>query len=399
VLPYRFKIGNDDRCTRDNFLRFAIERFEAWPELPPAADEPTESDRQPRLLETLRALLRRLDDRHVLFILDGLDEVTERDARFAAEVPLALHEPGVAWLCAGRPERGLAEVFTPEHAVQPFVHGLPPMDSGDIRAMLLEKIGTRRKQLLKNDQEAGEQIINPFVERVAQAVQGLPLYVTYVVGDVLGNRFRMLDAGERLPPSLAAYHEELLRRCTVGTLHQVVTPLAATLAAAHEPLTPVALAVVLHRRTLVPDGEHGVQLVYEALSALASMLRRAFTPDGTEGYTLYHHSLRQHMCDSATTRDAVELVRQALSQAALHVGDDAAAPYLYRQGITHLLETGCTHDACGLLTSFVYLMTRLRMLSDPCGVRGLGADWRALLGKVRGVSGNTRLWEAFFRER
>src|SRR5205823_11112764 len=234
-----------------------------------------------------------------------------------------------------------------------------------------EKIGTRRRQLLKNDQEAGAQIINPFVERVAQAAQGMPLYVTYVVGDILSNRFGLLDAGERLPPSLAVYHEELLRRCAVGTLHQVVTPLAATLATAHEPLTPAVLAILLHRRTLVPEGERGVQLVYQGLSALASMVRRALTPEGTEGYTLYHHSLRQHMCDSMTTHDAVDLARQALSQAALHVRDDAAAPYLYRQGITHLLETGRIDDACGLLTNFAYLMARLRTLVDL--VAGLGA--------------------------
>src|SRR5712691_615551 len=113
VLPYRFKIG-DDRCTRDSFLRFAIERLEAWPELPPATGDAAESDRQPRPLETLLALLRRLDGRRVLFILDGLDEVAERDTRFAVEVPMVLQEPGVVWLCAGRPECGLPDVFTPE---------------------------------------------------------------------------------------------------------------------------------------------------------------------------------------------------------------------------------------------------------------------------------------------
>src|SRR5262249_49847664 len=104
------------------------------------------------------------------------------------------------------------------------------------------------------------------------------------------------------------------------------------------------------------------------------------------------------MCDSETTRDAVELALEALRQAALHVGDDAAVPYLYRQGITHLLETGRTDDARGLLTNFSYLMARLRTLRDPYGMAGLGADWRAFFSKVNAVAGDTRLWEAFFRE-
>lgn len=142
-----------------------------------------------------------------------------------------------------------------------------------------------------------------------------------------------------------------------------------------------------------------MQLVSQALAALASMLRRAFTPDGAEGYTLYHHSLRQHMHDSATTRDAVALARQALCQAALPIDDRVTAPYLYRQGITHLLEVGRTDAACGLLTNFAYLMARLRALPDPGGVAGLGEDWRAFLGKGGAVSGDTHLWEAFLRER
>ena len=42
VLPYRFKAG-DDRCSRNSFLRFAIERFKAWerslkPATPPAEE-------------------------------------------------------------------------------------------------------------------------------------------------------------------------------------------------------------------------------------------------------------------------------------------------------------------------------------------------------------------------
>ena len=36
-------------------------------------------------------------------------------------------------------------------------------------------------------------------------------------------------------------------------------------------------------------------LVQRGLVAIASLLRRGTTPDGEEGFSLFHHSLRQHM--------------------------------------------------------------------------------------------------------
>ena len=205
ILPYRFKVG-DDRCSRSSFLQFALERLEAWPGLPAPEGVQSDTERQGKPLDRLREMLRRLKDHpqghRVVFLLDGMDEIAEQDARFASEVVLALRVPEVVWLCSGRPERGLPEAFPPNQCVHPFPEGIPPMTEADIRAMLLEKIGPLRKRLLQNDREEGERIVNPFIARVAEAAQGLPVYVKYVVGDILSNRFRALDAGERLPPSL-----------------------------------------------------------------------------------------------------------------------------------------------------------------------------------------------------
>jgi WD40 repeat protein len=396
LLPYRFKAG-DERCSRDRFLRYATERLGASALLQPAA-APEKETHDPGPLEQLRMLLRRLGRHRVLFVLDGLDEIAARDPLFVADVPLGVREPGVTWLCSGRPERDLSEALARADCVVPFPDGVPPMSSGDIRTMLLEKIGPLRRRLLRGDGEDQGRVINPFVERVSRAAAGLPLYVTYVVGDVLNGHFRALDAGEQLPPSLEAYHEELLRRCAIGTLGQVTTPIAATLAAAKEPMSLAMLFLLLRRRMLVPDGERGRALVRQGLSAIASMVGSAPTPEGEAGYALYHDSLRSKMLTGDTTCGAVELALETLQQAALTVDSSSSgAPYLYRHAVAHLLEGGRHDDAVGLLTDFSWLMGRLRTLGDPAGVIGLGEDWRSC-DRVNAVSGDTRIWADFFRQ-
>ena len=391
VLPYRFRAG-DGRCSRESFLRFAIERLES--EL-----ESDAADEKEKPIDRLKELLSGLGDRRVIFVLDGLDEVAERYARFAEEVPLSLDLPSVIWLCAGRPERGLPEAFSKRRAVQLFADGLPPMSEGDIRTMLLENAGLQRTRLLRNDREQGGQVTNPFVEKVAKCADGLPLYVSYVIGDILGNRLRALDAGEKLPPSLDLYHEELLQRCKLGPLSTVRTPLAGLLTVAREPLGPEALTAVLVRWLGIGTEDDPIGLVRQALSAIGSMLRRSETPEGTEGYTLYHHSLRQHMLASPHLKGTVATARKHLADLALDPEALAphAAAYLYRSGVSLLLDAGRRVEALRILTSFAYLMGRLRTVRDPTGIEGLLADWRTVAKEP--LDATQAIWESFFRER
>ncbi|WP_295387638.1 AAA family ATPase, partial [uncultured Thiodictyon sp.] len=410
VLGYQFRANDALRCAREPFLRFACERIEA---ALPSADRPQpDGDGQPpKPLERLKTLLARFAERtptpgqpagarRVLFLLDGLDEIAERDRRFVHNLPLGIQGPNLTWLCADRPEQGLPEAFAAAGARRVFPEGLPPMGADDIRAMLMERIGPLRKKLLRQDTEEGERVANPFIDKVARLSEGLPLYVKYVIDDIFDNKYRILDAGESLPPSLDAYHEELLGRLGIGDLHQVLTPLAATLAVAREPLSAPALADLLYRRgKLVPAGERGVALIRKALGAIQTMLRAARTPEGDEGYVIYHYSLTQHMTESPHCHGSVSGARSDLADQTETVRVGPLAPYLFRRGIGHLLEVGRPDAALKLLTCFDYLMTRLRTLPDPDGVEGLGEDWRATLCLSPIPDHATRLWEAFFRER
>ncbi len=349
-LPYRMKAG-DDRCLRDAFLRFSLERLVAWCGFELTA-EPAEGARRKRLLQRLADLLSGVPASvRVVFLLDGLDEIAERDPKFAEEVPLALARPNVAWLCAGRSERGLDQVFRADRCRHVYPGGVPLMQPGEIRTLLLEKIGPLRKRLLLRDREEGQRVVNPFVERVAHHARGLPLYVKYVIGDILGNRYRTFDSSERPPPSLADYHEELLRRCSIGSLQQVLTPLVTVLAVAREPLSPAQLLEMLVDRFLAPATEPGRRLLEQGLSAIGSMLRSASTPQG-EGYTLYHHSLRQHITNSPATRDAVFVAQRYLADRSTRLPLPAGSPltpYCVRHGVRHLVDCGMFPEAVAFL--------------------------------------------------
>lgn len=395
VLPYRFKAG-DDRCLRARFLEFAIERLtEQARQTDVSSGRKRRDDRRPE--DELRALLERAATRRVIFVLDGLDELPD-GPRFVREVPVALSSlPGVLWLCAGRPEPALMDAFTAAGAHAVFPGGLPPMGVGDVREMLLQKSGNLRRRLVAGDRDQGDAVVNPFIEKVARLAEGLPIYVKYVVGDILENRYRALDGGERLPASLAAYHEELLRRCTIGALQQLLTPLAALLALAREPLTVEALADLLARGNVITADE-GRALVQRGLAAIAPTLRRATAPDRGDGFTLFHHSLRQHMEQSPDLKVPLATRRADLARFAATPGPGSAgaARYLYRWGVTHLIEAREAGRAVALLTSFPWLMDRLALLSGAAGVRAVLEDLRRV-AEAGPLDDAASAWQRFFR--
>lgn len=390
VLPFRFRTG-DHRCSRDAFLRFAIERLATQ-----SNQVRTNRDDPLRRLTAMLADLPR--GQRVVFILDGLDEIAEHDPRFALDVALGLRGPGVLWLCAGRPERNLPEAFRSAGAVEPYPDGLPILREEDVRAILLNQLGPLRKRLLAGDREEADCVANAFVERVWRNAEGLPIYVRLVINDVKGARV-VPEPGARLPRKLAEYHEEILRRCAVGGLQAVLTPLVAILALAHEPLGVPTLHALLVRRGVVTLSDRGRSVVRQALASVETMVKRAKGSDGGEGFTLYHHSLRQHALESSTMVEPVATARAALGAAGLAPAGDAAEPYLYRCGVRHSLDAGRVEDAAAVLCSFEYLMSRT-MASPPTSVDGLLIDYQAVLRALPEDEGRSKLqqWEAFFRE-
>jgi tetratricopeptide (TPR) repeat protein len=352
VLSYRMRAGDQDRCSRAALAQFVVERLEAANLLRDTVKDNPKENAEKRLEKCLGGLK---EGKFVILVLDGLDEMGRRDAKFAEEIPLALRFPCVLWLCAGRPEPAIEEPMRRLGAEVVYQDGLPPMREEDVRGMILEKIGPLRMKLLKNEEEREDEVINPFVRLVMERAAGLPLYVKYVIGDVLGGKYRVLDGQEELPESLHAYHEELLRRLGVGDLQAVVTPLAATLATAYEPLSLDELfAVLLHRKLVAEDG--GQELVERGLAAITSMITTAPDPKGEIGYRLFHQSLRDHILESLQMTHSVSTAREAFADLSdLGVFHPHLKNYLIRCGVRHLLEANREEEAEKLLLDLDHL--------------------------------------------
>jgi WD40 repeat protein len=390
VLLYRFKAG-DARCSRESFLRYVLERLPS-----PEGDAQERNASSRSLVRALHERLAAVDSGNVFFVLDGLDEIAERDHTFARDVVLRAAENGGTWLCVGRPENGLPEAFANARAI--FPEGLPKMGEGDVRAMLIERIGSRRFSLLKGDRDNGDRVSNPFIANVVEAASGLPLYVELLIRDILGNRFRALDAGEKLPPSLGAYFEELLRACRISVIEGLKPHLIATLAVAREPLPAAALSHILVHGGIVPDDKQALPSVLRSLAAVGSMVKRVQTPNAQDGFMLYHHALRQHLETSPDANGLLLLARNRLCGLAVELVGASRAPagYLQRWVVTHLVEVGRADEAIGLLTNFARLMTRLQVLGDPGGLASLEADWLTVAAATA-VVGDAAVWQAFTR--
>ena len=319
VLPYRLREGDQGRCHREALAQFTVERLQALGVLKEDFQDKPDAQAEQRLAQALGMIQ---DDVRVMLLLDGLDEVVRRDAKFAEEIPLGLRFPRVLWVCAGCPEARIEEAMRRLAAQSLFPAGLPPMRSEDIRGIIREQIGPLRKQLLAQNREKGNPVVNPFIELVTQRAAGLPLYVRCVIGDVLNGKYRVLDGQEDLPASLHAYHEELLRRLGVGDLQAVVTPLAATLACAYEPLALHELEALFVWRKLVRAGD-GRELIERALAAVASMITTAPDPEGEVGFNLFHQSLRDHILGSPQMTQSVATARDAFADVAVAEGNIA----------------------------------------------------------------------------
>ena len=142
ILPYRFKVGDNARCNRDSFTSFIIERVieaDQILDVKKIHDKGTAVDKLKSCFENIK------QETKLIIVLDGLDEINTRDKDFALDFPSSLKFPGIIWVCFGRPETDLVSLFQTKNALIPFLEGLPPMTSNDIRGMILEKIGPLKK--------------------------------------------------------------------------------------------------------------------------------------------------------------------------------------------------------------------------------------------------------------
>ena len=214
-IAWRFQASDQNRCNRVAFFRHAVgpaggvaprqEGLRRDPRRRPAvhpAPRPARRGRRPRHLP---ARIPGAAPR-VVFVLDGLDEIARGDPDFAS-VPFLLSRTNVVWLCSGRPEGDLPDRFTPDRCTFP-TSVLPRRPAGDVRRRHPRHAppGLRPAQVrpararprARRGRDAN--VTNAAVEAVVARAGGLPLYVRFVIQDLLADEFHV-DALDRLPPA------------------------------------------------------------------------------------------------------------------------------------------------------------------------------------------------------
>lgn len=362
ILAYRFKTG-DHRCYRDSFLQFLVERTGELL----GKKEILKTDNNTNKINILKKHLQTLPFKQHILILDGIDEICAQDKDFLENVITPLLLPRVLFVCTGRNLGKIPAFFSEKGAFEPFPQGLNPLTEQEAREMILEKIGPLRKKLLMEDCEIerdGERVIvNNFVEKVTENAKGLPIYVKYVIGDILSGRMRGLDVGERLPDSLRDYHKNLLLRCNIGPMQQVITPLLSLIAIAYEPMPEKVLYEILEASNIIPEGD--VSLLNQGLSFISSMIRKTISEDGDgEGFVIYHESLRDFMESSQITSNIVLTARKniiSLINRHTELASEARR-YIYRWGIRTSIDQGDMEKAVAMLTDVDFIFHRLNFL-------------------------------------
>ena len=403
ILPYRFR-GGEARCRSDQFIAYLMERLEAWDGLPLETAQEKQERKGRDELQQLNMLLARIGFHRLIVLVDGLDEIDRIDAGLVDKVLPRIRGAGVLLICAGRPEPRLRALREQLQALEPLGGEVRMMKDSDIRAQLLARIDRASRRLIRQDRDwADGSVRNVFIQQVTDNAKGLPLYVEHVANDIIALRLRVLDALEarQLPKGLNAYFETLIDRHSLDDSSVIRALAAAVLTLAREPLSAEALAALLRRQGYTIDADTGDVQVETSLASLGAMLLAAETPERTRGYRLYHDALREHLEASPRFANTLATMLRVFLEGALRPAGDAAAPYLYRNGIAHLIAAGSAEKARGLLSDFDYLMNRLTTLAkvDPLPAIGITADWSAVVKVAGRGDGDARRAEAFWRER
>jgi len=362
---YRFK-GGDSRNNRSDFIHGLIAKLSSWPVLNVKIDN--EDDPEKKLLTLLQGMTRipqpenPSENRPFLtVILDGLDEITAHDAKFPDLIKILAEPKGSIWIMSSRP--GLNAHFAGELFSIPGLKELHGLNKDEIRGMLIQGLsGGKAMGLLRLDKDESQDAPprNPYIDEIVEKADGLPLYVHYVIEDLLSNK-KTFTTGS-LPKGLTEYYQEMLNTQGINDIMSDLPRLIAALACSAEPLDITSLTLLLGDDP--SDFEHDKSYVLSVIALGSTMLKESLTPEGTLGYTLYHTSLRDHVNQSVVLNRTVKKIRKSLYQKAEQwhsLQKGTLRNHLLRQGNRYLVDwhPEGIRVVCDRLTHFSWLMARL----------------------------------------
>jgi WD40 repeat protein len=395
TLPYRFRVGQRG-CSRESFVSWLSERLRDT--------GATRSIPSPRTFADHCALIKMAlanrESRRLAVLVDGLDELARVDPGFVDEtlrLILASIGPDVVFAFSSRTEPPIPALMDAIGAIEVYPGGVPPASTTTLRA-ILERVGSGTTRLLvQGDREESSFLRNRFVETVIERSRGFPFYVQLVARDIEAGRFESLDAQEaaRLPTSVEDYLTALCAREEIGDLSTYKTLAALFVAHAQEPLTDSEIADLISRTGWTDEIDQQLK-TSQAIASLGSLLRGAGKADGTPGSILFHSGLRDYIRGAPELRAGGTFVRHALVKLSSDPGRGAAATYLFRHGVAHLLEEGKAADAVSLLQQPDYLLERLQTLAPHGGDGGMRNDWHRVRVTNATFSDSAGAWARFW---
>ncbi|MDN5300407.1 MAG: hypothetical protein PWP51_2960 [Clostridiales bacterium] len=358
LLGYRFRSG-DDRCSKKSLITFLAERLMQWEGIYRQASVKTKDF----TLGTLSALLEQIKEDHkVMIVLDGMDELSRNDLSVIDMIQNGLILPHVQWICAGR--SNITEKFNEATCLSIFEEGVPPMSRDDVRELLIQKMGRLRKRLILTDVDHEDEVINPFIEHAVRASKGLPIYLKYLVGDILSGKIKAFDGSYPLPQSIDQYYQQLLVQSGTDFVSQLKSPVIGCIAVSKEPVSESFIKAYLIQRDLLIDNMDAAHIVSGMMRTLMMMLRVVSRSDGDHGYILYHHSLYEHLKVNATNRYITESSERAFYRMIkdYQMLSDVLKQYIERWGMRHLIEMNyesALTDLMAFLQDDAFMMRKL----------------------------------------
>lgn len=292
--------AEDPLNDRRNFLLNLVQQLEIW--LARKRSAAKAADQAAELAETVKVLLSevfsRYPENHLTIFVDGLDEIAMFDSKFPGLL-MSILRPGVTIIAATR-NLSFLRTFEESEKVERirFAGGadmLPGMSDNEVRALLLEGLGARAKEVISLDQDndSGKFARNAYIDKIVERAAGKPLYIELLIVDLVENRVP-IDPLARLPISIERYYEKLLSRQGLSDTKSHLSIILCLLALAREPLSKLALVDVFVRSPGAAVSWDVAQAwVQGALDQGEVFLRTAEGFDRQATIVIYHQELKR----------------------------------------------------------------------------------------------------------
>ena len=300
LFYWRFSADDHDSLSGSAFVESISSSLYVMMDEPPARFTPVNDWNQSidQIVDNVSMVLKEKGKKGV-FVLDALDEAASFNCELAG-IPFRNTHDNIVWVCAGRSPDFISIDKIEVHFHDLFPSGLKVMPDADIRALLLEKLGCLKYDIIELDCEEildGNVLIeNRVIDGIVRAASGLPLYVQFVIEDIVSGKLKISEIPEKLPNSLSEYYSQIMKRNSIGDLNFLITPMVAHVTLSPVPIGKNELYSLLQHQGVLTESAESRELFEKGLAAAAPIFKAFLSTAGDEPqFSPYHHTVREYV--------------------------------------------------------------------------------------------------------